>query len=97
MMRQKSQYMDQGEPGVDYDEPNLNPLICDICKQRFDSLDKLGEHQKIEHDMWSRIHKNRERYRSELNSKSLRHTAQASATRILGNFWPRWIPGFTLP
>jgi hypothetical protein len=38
--------MDQGEPGVDYDEPNLNPLICDICKQEFDSLDKLGEDQK---------------------------------------------------
>jgi hypothetical protein len=34
------------EPGVDYDEPNLNPLICDICKQEFDSIDKLGEHQK---------------------------------------------------
>ena len=44
-------YMDQGEPGVDYDEPNLNPLICDICNQKFDSLDKLGEHQKQAHDM----------------------------------------------
>jgi C2H2-type zinc finger len=44
-------YRDQGEPGVDYDEPNLNPLICDICKQEFDSLDKLGEHQKQAHDM----------------------------------------------
>jgi len=43
--------MDQGEPGVDYDEPNLNPLICDICKQEFDSLDKLGEDQKQAHDM----------------------------------------------
>ena len=31
--------------------PNLNPLICDICKQEFDSLDKLGEHQKQAHDM----------------------------------------------
>jgi hypothetical protein len=30
----------------------LNPLICDICKKTFDSLDKLGEHQKQEHDMW---------------------------------------------
>ena len=34
--------MDQGEPGLDYDDPNLNPLECDICKQKFDSLDKLG-------------------------------------------------------
>ena len=32
-------YMDQGEPGIDYDEPNLNPLIYDICKQEFDILD----------------------------------------------------------
>jgi hypothetical protein len=30
----------QGEAGVDYDEPNLNPLICDICKQQSDSLDQ---------------------------------------------------------
>jgi hypothetical protein len=37
--------MDQGEPGVDYDDANLNPLICDLCKKAFDSLDKLGEHQ----------------------------------------------------
>jgi len=44
--------MDQGEPGVDYVDENLNPLICDICKKTFDSLDKLGEHQKQEHDMW---------------------------------------------
>ncbi len=44
--------MDQGEPGVDYNEPNLNPLVCDICKQKFDSLDKLGEHQNVAHDMW---------------------------------------------
>jgi hypothetical protein len=43
--------MDQGEPGVDYNDTNLNPLICDICKKNFDSLDKLGEHQKVEHDM----------------------------------------------
>ena len=43
--------MDQGEPGVDYNEPNLNPLVCDICNKSFDSLDKLGEHQKKEHDM----------------------------------------------
>jgi hypothetical protein len=35
--------MDQGEPGVDYDDVNLNPLICDLCKKTFDSLDKLGE------------------------------------------------------
>ena len=43
--------MDQGEPSVDYDDANLNPLICDLCKKTFDSLDKLGEHQKQEHDM----------------------------------------------
>ncbi len=43
--------MDQGEPGIDYDDPNLNPLVCDICNKSFDSLDKLGEHQKQEHDM----------------------------------------------
>jgi C2H2-type zinc finger protein len=43
--------MDQGEPGVDYDDPNLNPLICDLCKETFDSLDKLGEHQKKKHTM----------------------------------------------
>ena len=43
--------MDQGEPGLDYDDANLNPLICDICKQTFDSLDKLGEHQKQKHNM----------------------------------------------
>ena len=42
---------DQGEPGVDYDDTNLNPLTCDLCKKTFDSLDKLGEHQKREHDM----------------------------------------------
>jgi hypothetical protein len=41
----------QGEPGVDYNEPNLNPLTCDICNQKFDSLDKLGDHQKKAHDM----------------------------------------------
>ena len=44
-------HMNQGEPGVDYDDNNLNPLICDLCKKTFDSLDKLGEHQKTEHDM----------------------------------------------
>jgi hypothetical protein len=43
--------MDQGEPGLDYDDANLNPLVCDICRKSFDSLDKLGEHQKQEHDM----------------------------------------------
>ena len=43
--------MDQGEPGVDYNEPNLNPLVCDLCKQKFDTLDKLGEHQKEVHDI----------------------------------------------
>ena len=43
--------MDQGEPGVDYEDPNLNPLICDLCKQTFDILDKLCEHQKKEHSM----------------------------------------------
>ena len=48
---QVTQGMDQGEHGVDYDDANLNPLICDLCKKTFDSLDKLGEHQKQEHDM----------------------------------------------
>lgn len=43
--------MDHGEQGLDYNDPNLNPLVCDICRQTFDSLDKLGEHQKVEHDM----------------------------------------------
>jgi C2H2-type zinc finger protein len=43
--------MDQGEPGVDYNDANLNSLVCDICSRSFDSLDKLGEHQKKEHDM----------------------------------------------
>ena len=43
--------MDQGEPGVDYEDPNLNPLICDLCKETFDSLDKLGDHQKKVHSM----------------------------------------------
>ena len=43
--------MDQGEPGVDYDDPNLNPLVCDLCNMKFSSLDELGEHQKIQHDM----------------------------------------------
>jgi hypothetical protein len=43
--------MDQGEPGVDYDDPNLNPLECELCNRKFKSLDELGEHQKIEHDM----------------------------------------------
>ena len=43
--------MYQGEPGVDYNDNNLNPLTCDLCKKTFDSLDKLGEHQKVEHDM----------------------------------------------
>lgn len=41
----------QGEPGLDYSDPNLNPLICDLCKKTFRSLDELGEHQKQEHDM----------------------------------------------
>ena len=26
--------MDQGEPGVDYEDPNLNPLICDCANKR---------------------------------------------------------------
>ena len=43
--------MDQGEPGLDYNDPNLNSLVCDICGKSFNSLDKLGEHQKKEHDM----------------------------------------------
>jgi hypothetical protein len=43
--------MDQGEPGLDYNDSNLNPLVCDICSKSFDSLEKLGEHQKKEHDM----------------------------------------------
>ena len=47
--------MDQGEPGLDYNDPNLNPLECDLCKQKFDSLVKLGEHQKVAHDMWNRV------------------------------------------
>ncbi|MDW0313811.1 MAG: C2H2-type zinc finger protein [Nitrososphaeraceae archaeon] len=42
---------DQGEPGLDYNDPNLNPLVCDLCKKTFPSLDELGEHQKKEHDM----------------------------------------------
>ena len=43
--------MDQGEPGVDYDDPNLNPLVCELCNLKFKSLDELGEHQKVAHDM----------------------------------------------
>jgi hypothetical protein len=43
----------QGEPGVDYDEPNLDPLVCDLCKKQFESLDTLGEHQKKYHNMWN--------------------------------------------
>jgi hypothetical protein len=50
-MERKVFLMDQGEPGVDYDDPNLNPLVCDICKMKFESLDELGEHQKQKHDM----------------------------------------------
>ena len=30
----------QGEPGVDYNDSNLNPLVCDLCKMKFNSLDK---------------------------------------------------------
>jgi hypothetical protein len=41
----------QGEPGVDYDDSNLNPLVCDLCKMKFNSLDELGDHQKEKHDM----------------------------------------------
>jgi len=41
----------QGEPGVDYNDSNLNPLVCDLCKMKFKSLDELGEHQKEKHDM----------------------------------------------
>ena len=44
-------YNMQGEPGVDYDEPNLDPLVCDLCKKQFESLDTLGEHQKKYHNM----------------------------------------------
>ena len=31
----------QGEQGVDYDEPNLNPLVCDICYTKFMSLSEF--------------------------------------------------------
>jgi hypothetical protein len=41
----------QGEPGVDYDDSNLNPLVCDLYKMKFNSLDELGDHQKEIHDM----------------------------------------------
>ena len=43
--------MDQGEPGLDYEDNNLYPLICDLCKRTFDSLYKLGDQQKQEHNM----------------------------------------------
>lgn len=43
--------MDQGEPGLDYNDPNLNPLVCDICRKTFDGLDKLDERLQVEHDM----------------------------------------------
>lgn len=47
--------MDQGKPGLGYNDPNLdpnlNPLVCDICRQPFHSLDKLSEHQMTKHDM----------------------------------------------
>ncbi|MDX1373162.1 MAG: hypothetical protein R3321_11860 [Nitrososphaeraceae archaeon] len=39
------------DPGFDYKEPNLNPLFCDICKQKFKNLSELGEHQKVKHQM----------------------------------------------
>jgi hypothetical protein len=41
----------QGEPGVVYNDSNLNPLVCDLCKTKFKSLDELGEHQKEKHNM----------------------------------------------
>ena len=41
----------QGEPGVDYNDSNLNPLVCDLCNIKFKSLDELGEHQKEKHNM----------------------------------------------
>ena len=44
-------YCMQGEPGVDYNDSNLNPLVCDLCKMKFKSLDELGEHQKEKHNM----------------------------------------------
>jgi hypothetical protein len=28
--------MRQGELGVDYDDPNLNPLVCDLCDIKFE-------------------------------------------------------------
>lgn len=34
-----SVHIDQGELEVDYDKPNLNSLICDLCKKIFDNLD----------------------------------------------------------
>ncbi len=43
--------MDQGEPGLDYIDSNLNPLVCDICRKTFDGLDKLDERLQVEHDM----------------------------------------------
>ena len=33
----------QGEPGVDYDDSNLNPLVCDLCKIKFKSLDEASK------------------------------------------------------
>jgi len=35
-----------GVPAVDYNDSNLNPLVCDLSKMKFKSLDELGEHQK---------------------------------------------------
>ena len=34
-----SVHIDQGELEVDYDKPNLNPLIYDLRKKAFDNLD----------------------------------------------------------
>ena len=31
----------QGEQEVDYDEPNLNPLVCNLCYMKFKSLSEI--------------------------------------------------------
>ena len=48
---ERTVYFMQGEPGVDYNDSNLNPLVCNLCKMKFKSLGELGEHQKEKHDM----------------------------------------------
>jgi hypothetical protein len=76
--------MDQGEPGLDYDDPNLNPLECDICKQKFDSLDKLGEHQKQTGNKRNMIEgKNRAEKVSRLYLSSLSHLLYRFSFRAL--------------